>query len=313
LAATSVRFSRKWGKQVFHNEKGASASMDKLRKLQLTELMILKEFIKICETHGLRYYVCGGTCLGAVRHGGFIPWDDDMDVAMPREDYKKFLEIAPKVISRDYIVFTFDPFPADNLASSVNPWIQIFYANKNLIMSHATINAAVKVRRNYPYLDVFPLDGLPDSKWLRAFHSRLSLMKRMCYYMHFFKEVVDQRRIDRPWYERLIIWFCNRVDVEHLFNPEKRLAAADKMLEKYSFYKQRWCCILWGGYKLKDIYPTDFFGDGVKLKFEDIEVTAPQNYDGYLKSIYGDYMALPPIDKRNRHNTEIISNEEERP
>jgi lipopolysaccharide cholinephosphotransferase len=173
------------------------------------------------------------------------------------------------------------------------------------------VRAAREVTRRYAYLDIFPIDGLPNSKWLCVFHTRLFLMKRMLHHLSVFKERVDQRDIGRPWHEKSIIWFCNRVDVERFFDRKKRIAAGNKMLEKYSFYKQRWCCILWGMYKLKEIYPTDFFGDGVKLKFEDIEVTAPQNYDGYLKSIYGDYMTLPPVEKRNHHGIEIIWNEEE--
>jgi lipopolysaccharide cholinephosphotransferase len=284
--------------------------MDKLRKLQLTELMMLKEFIRICETYGFRYYVCAGTCLGAVRHGGFIPWDNDIDVAMPREDYKKFLEIAPEVISRDYIVSSYDSSPADKLAS-------VFYSccmrmfNKNLILEARNV---VPPRRTYSYMDIIPIDGLPDSKWLRAFHARLFLIKNMCYVFSNFRKIVNQRRIGRPWYKQLIVWFCNRVDVPRLFDPKKRFAAGNKVLEKYSFYKQRWCGHFGTPHGLKDIFPTDFFGEGVKLKFEDIEVTAPQNYDGYLKSRYGDYMALPSLERRNRrrYQYEIILNEEER-
>jgi lipopolysaccharide cholinephosphotransferase len=271
------------------------------------ELRILKEFIKICETYELCYYLCGGTCLGAVRHGGFIPWDDDIDIAMPREDYNKFLEIAPKIISKDFIISTFDTFPVDNLASTFFPWIQIFCPNKGLLVK---MSAAAVVRRSYCYIDIFPIDGLPNFRWRRVFHTRFFLIKRMLYHLSVFKERVDQRDIGRPWYEKLIIWFCNKVDVERFLDRKKRMIAANTMLEQYSFYKQKWCCILWGGYKLKDIFPTDFFGKGIKLKFEDIEVTAPQNYDGYLKSIYGDYMTLPPLEQRNRHEIEIISEEE---
>jgi lipopolysaccharide cholinephosphotransferase len=280
--------------------------LTKLRKLQLIELKILKEFIRICEIYELCYYVCGGTCLGAVRHGGFIPWDDDIDVAMPREDYNKFLEIAPEVISKDFIVSTFDTFPVDNLVSTFS-FIKFFYANKDLIIESKN---AVVANRMYCGIDIFPIDGLPNFKLRRVFHTRLFLVRRMLYQFSVFKENVDQRDIGRPWYEKLIILFCNKFNIERLFDRKKRFIAADNMLGKYSFYKQKWCCILWGRYKLKDIFPTDFWGKGVKLKFEDIEVTAPQNYDSYLKSIYGEYMALPPVEQRNRHEIEIISEEE---
>ena len=74
----------------------------RLRKLQMAELEILKEFVRLCEAHGLQYYLVGGTLLGAVRHKGFIPWDDDIDVAMPRGDYDRFAQIAPKELDPRY-------------------------------------------------------------------------------------------------------------------------------------------------------------------------------------------------------------------
>ena len=118
--------------------------MSKVRQIQLGELSLLEKYIEICSKYNLRYYALGGTLLGAVRHKGFIPWDDDMDLGMPRKDYEKFLEICEKELPDHVILRIHD----DNLGNTsiMDTSLQIEFGG--VVCS--------------PFIDVFPLDGYPS-------------------------------------------------------------------------------------------------------------------------------------------------------
>ena len=273
---------------------------DSLRKLQLVELGILKKFIKICEKNNLRYYLCGGTLLGAIRHKGFIPWDDDIDIAMPREDYNSFCEVYKNKYHE-----TDDKFFID-LSSNHNVPYGLITDKSIKITFNVTSSAAYK----YAWLDIFPIDGFPKSNILGAIHIRNFLFKKVLYMFSNFEDLPDQKH---KWSlpKRVIVRIANKLKFHKLFrNRTMFFNWANNVLLKYSMYKTDKCCILWGLYKYKDIFPTNWFGEGVSVEFEGITANAPCKYDNYLKQLYGDYMVLPPEDKRQGHDIEIIISEE---
>jgi lipopolysaccharide cholinephosphotransferase len=271
-----------------------------IRKLQLVELGILKKFITICEENQLCYYLCGGTLLGAIRHKGFIPWDDDIDVAMPREDYDRFYKIY-----KDKYHETDDKFFIDIADSYSVPYILI--TNKSIQIS---FNVAVSAAYKYAWMDVFPIDGFPKNKLLGNIHIRNFLIRKILYIFSNFDDLPDQKH-KWSFHKRMIAKIINKLKIHKLFNgKQKYFNFANKILLKYSMYKTDKCCLFWGAYKYKDIFPTGWFGEGVPVKFEDITANAPCNYDSYLRQLYGDYMVLPPEDKRHGHNIEIITQEE---
>jgi lipopolysaccharide cholinephosphotransferase len=271
-----------------------------LRKLQLAELDILKKFIKICEENHLCYYLCGGTLLGAIRHNGFIPWDDDIDIAMPREDYNRFCEIY-----KDKYHDTDDTFFID---------LENFYDVPYLLITNKSIqvsfNVIVSTAYKYAWIDIFPMDGFPKNKLLGAVHARSFLIKKALYMFSVFEDLPDQK-YKWSFYKRVIVKVIDKLKIHKLFNDKKKyFNLVNKFLSKYSMYKTDKCCILWGAYKYNDIFPADWFGKGVPVKFEDITANVPCNYDAYLRQLFGDYMLLPPEDKQQGHDIEIITSEE---
>ena len=117
--------------------------MDKetLRKLQLMEFDLLKDFIRVCEKHNLRYYMLAGTLLGAVRHDGFIPWDDDIDVGMPREDYEKFIRLSRKEFKKGYSLMMYQK------GNSRYPWARLITKEMKLVINMAVLNLKVQSTR----------------------------------------------------------------------------------------------------------------------------------------------------------------------
>ena len=139
-----------------------------LRKLQLIELEILKEFVKICNEEKLTYYISGGTFLGAVRNKGFIPWDDDVDVAMPREDYEIFLNIVEKKLNKNYIFQTYR-----------NTENYYHYFSRIVDNTIKVRNNSAKQSKIEPaWIDIFPLDGMPKNKIVLMIHKFVLLSKR---------------------------------------------------------------------------------------------------------------------------------------
>jgi len=276
--------------------------MEDIRKLQMVELSILKEFIRICENHNLRYFAIGGTVLGAVRHNGFIPWDDDVDVSMPREDYDKFQElIASGVTDNTYEVETM--YTHEN---HIAPAMKFVDTSVTMVFTRAKIEYKTNA-----FIDIFPLDGLPSNKIIRFFHVRRFLIQLYLFLFSTFDTSVRQDNKNRSLPVRLAMWACNTFNVQKFFNKRKIVRRGDKILTKYSFGKTSFCSPqLWGHYKTRAIFPTEWLGAGTTLQFEDIEINAPEHYPKYLQQLYGaNYMELPPENKRETHASSVIFHE----
>ena len=260
-----------------------------LRELQLVELGILKEFIRVCKELNLRYYIVGGTLLGAVRHKGFIPWDDDIDVAMPRKDYEKFINNAQNIMNKDYFVQNFKTdkeviFNYTKIRNSNTTFIETTSKDRN-------INHGV-------YIDVFPYDNCPNNKIVYK-------IIRMMDYIYQYK--ANENYYYKEGYQNVLSSKGKLLyNISNILYKEKSLEYIQNKREKlHSKYKNRNYdkVVSYNGmYGNKEIIPKEYLGNGIEKEFEGIKVNIPEKYDLYLKHFYGDYMKLPPEDKRQPHH-----------
>lgn len=269
---------------------------DKLRKLQLIELDILKEVVKICDKKNLKYYIIGGTLLGAVRHKGFIPWDDDIDIGMPRPDYERFIKIAPKLLPQflKLKIFTIQKnvlhYPAK-------------VENKNTII----LDHSAKIEKKaHAWIDIFPLDGMPNNIFIRKVHCVKLLFLRLLLKYSQFDKVVALNLKDRPFHEKLLIELGIKLNLKNFGNQYKIMELLDKNLKKYRYLKSTYIVNFMGAYKLKEMFPKSFFYATKRYKFEDIYLNGSKEYDLVLKQMYGNYMAIPPKSQRDKHSIEIL-------
>ncbi len=255
--------------------------MNASQELKKVELDIFKQFLQVCKNLNLTYYVLGGTLLGAVRHKGFIPWDDDIDVGMPRADYEIFLQKGQELLPDNYFLQTFitDPeFSANfsKIRNSDTTFIETSFRNHN--MNHGV------------YIDIFPLDYFPDNKTVER-------------KMRIKKWFLSGRVAGSFYYEhRLPLKSKTKHLACKLVSPslEKTLLKREELFKSCSISKRIVNhCGAWGE---KEIIPADWYGEGCKLEFEGIRVTAPKEYDKWLAQIYGDYMQLPPVEDRIGHH-----------
>lgn len=261
-----------------------------MNDLQLCELDLLKEAIRVIEKHNLRYFLIGGTTLGAVRHGGFIPWDDDIDIAMPRKDYDKFMKLSEEFTGKYFLQnFETDPKYPYNFAKLRNS--ETTFKEKQF--SHIKMNHGV-------YIDIFPMDGISTkevatrrnkwkiySVWLRFYIIYCGRLRRKVSKHSFFKDVG-----------------CNIVSV--LFAPFNFRHHLNKSIEK-TMHKVDYddaCLVanIQGANFGKEIVHKIWFGKGKLMKFEDIEAVVQVDTDSYLTKIYGDYMTPPPPEKQEGHH-----------
>lgn len=257
-----------------------------LRKVQLTQLEIAKEIKRVCEENEIPYFLYAGTFLGAVRHQGFIPWDDDMDVAMLREDYERFLKIAPEKLKPEYCLQTWHTDPNYAL-----PFGKVRKRNTLYIEAKSG-----QLRENGFYVDVFPLDYAPQDaaerealagKLLDLF--RVNLMK--CGYTPWMEEdkILWKKRIGYLYYQ-LKALFTTREKIRQTYEalvaavPENEVLYEQSALPKAIYMDRQLCREL------------------AEYPFEDTAFTGPKDYDTFLSRRYGNYMQLPPENEReNRH------------
>lgn len=262
----------------------------KLSSLQEQELEILKEFQRICECNDLQYFMVAGSMLGAVRHHGFIPWDDDIDVAMPRHAYDRFLEIAPQQLHSDYFIES----PRDKNHVTI---VSTITSKKG----GYTLNNAQKTLHTGAWIDIMMIDGVPDPGIKRMFHWYKYMALRALYQISHFDEVVDQNR-KRPVYEKAIIQFAKITKLQKLLNSVKINARIEKLMRSVPYEESNFVATYCGIYRKKEIVPKKWYGEGKKYIFEETEVYGLSDADKYLTQLYGDYM-IPPTDVNvSKHN-----------
>lgn len=267
--------------------------MDKLKESCLN---MTKMVIDICEKHNLRYYMLGGTFLGAVRHKGFIPWDDDVDLGMPRPDYEKFLELVKTELDPRYKVTNF------TFGGSNQYFTQVLDLKTKIKMT-ANLNS-------YDYniwIDIFPLDGMPNNPLLRKIHKYKLLYRKMLIQFSDFENRINLKVINRPLHERILIKIAIKTKIGRFLDTQKCLLKIDKTLKKYNYDDCDYVVNFFGAYKFKEMFPKSYYGKGRLYKFEDIEMVGAEEYDKILTQMYGDYMKLPPENERGVHHSfEII-------
>ena len=261
-----------------------------LKLLQEIELENLRMLMEICEKNHLRYYLIGGSLLGAMRHRGFIPWDDDIDVGLPRPDYNRFVQIA-----KDYL-----PAHMDIKTMTSDPNYKCYFTRlinnkKKIYWDHGQYTAVIGV-----WMDVFPLDGLPKNRLLRKLQVfRVTLNKALYQFTQI--DYVTTNRTNRPLSERVLIRFAQLTHIGKLMDADKRLKKLDRAVQRYDYDT---CAYAWnfsGCYGKREIVPHIQLGGSRTAQFEGMQVSIPEAAEDYLTSIYGDYMKLPPEDQRKSH------------
>ncbi len=267
-----------------------------LRALQLTELEVARIFAQICEKYHLRYYIVGGTMLGAVRHQGFIPWDDDMDVGMPRPDYEKFINIVRGELPPGYDFRTFK----QNL-----DYKRCF---SKLVDTRVRLTNASNTKTTYEnaWLDIFPFDGMPAGKLCQQLHFWHLTFWRFLYRASCFEELVNLNRPGRPLYLRLIIKFLSVTHFGANLDTRKLMYKLEKKLAKYGYDESPFMVSFFGQYMTREIVDKRLLGAGRSYAFEDLTLNGPEDYDAFLRHFYGDYMTPPKDADKNKLNISKI-------
>lgn len=264
-----------------------------LDKLKQEELKILDYVVKICEDNNLEYFLIGGTLLGAVRHQGYIPWDDDLDIAMPRKDYEKFIKIFLNLDNSKYTLES-----GENSKVYWLPFLKV--RNKNTIYQESVL-------KNYQgelgiWLDIFPLDNADkEVSKIQSFQFRYVKNSRYAISLKSKVIVPPKSRI-----KTLLFRIISLLPMKLLRFIQRKVMTINKnsnskyvinLGSQYGMFKQT---------HLRDkYYPIK------KLMFEGRSLNVPNNYDYILKKIYGhNYMILPPIEKRITHNPIFIKFED---
>lgn len=255
-----------------------------LQEIKLAELEILIEFDRTCRENNLNYSLAGGTLLGAVRHKGFIPWDDDIDVCMPRPDYEKFKEIFNRNIASDNYYLT-----DDNGKNAEYPFLKLQFKKIEIVE-----NGFNEVQNLW--VDIFPVDGLPSNKKkVKSIYKKSSLYRKII--------VFDKWKSLNEYGGRhnKFVAFLINVFVK-LYGAHRAIRNSIKLALKYKYEESDYVgAITWGCYGVGERMLKSEYEQYTEMEFEGQKFSVMGCWDSYLHGIYGDYMQLPPEDKRVTH------------
>lgn len=254
-----------------------------MTQLQTAELEILIQFDSLCRELGVTYYLVCGSALGAVKYGGFIPWDDDIDVAMPRNDYEVFLQKAPEMLPKGLFLQNFHSEPR---------FPQIYSKLRNSATTYIESSAAALPINHGIFIDIFPLDGYPAGKLA---HKRLEFMKKQ--YTGMMYTAYDLPRSGKG---KLLCSLFRALGVHR--RTDRIAARLDRLIRKYPAVPGGILCNHGNWQGVLDYAPYDWFGDGAEATFEGLRVRVPVRYDEYLHRKYGDYRLDPPKEEQVGHH-----------
>ncbi len=271
------------------NQKLYEFTPETLRKLQLKELDTLVYFKEFCDKNNLLFYLCGGCCIGSLRTGGFIPWDDDIDILMPRDDYEKLYKLWDndkqerfKLLRTDEKIFTGNIFTT-------------------IVDTETTCVKANQAHLDIPFgimMDIFPIDGCPKGKFKRTMQKLNAMI-----YSLFLAQIVPENHGG-------IMALGSKFLLSIVKSPkarEKKWRNAERRMSKYKIADCEYITELCEGvHSMQPEYPKEWFASAVYREFEGLQMPIPVGYDPYLKKAFGDYMTLPPEDKQKPHHDMIL-------
>ena len=243
-------------------------------------------FAELCDKHGLRYFANSGMLLGAIRHKGFIPWDDDLDVAMPRKDYNELMKIAPKELEYPYFLRT--PYTDEGC----------YYSS--IVINNLSTTFVPKIFRSKSFkmgigMDIFPLDCCDMESFDRDRESIYNHIMRCGSFMK--KDIVNLDDIQKA-----------KIAKYQTDNPMEDWECIHKIASNPDYDGSPYVgiSVMTILKKEQSVYPVADFEKTIMWPFETIKVAVPAGYDNLLKIQYGDYMTFPPVEERGKKNDQII-------
>lgn len=271
---------------------------ESLSRVQQAELEILKDFVALCEKNNITYFGIAGTGIGAIRHGGFIPWDDDIDVAMPREDYNRFVEIAKSEYMDRYYIMNGEEY--ENYPLLTTRWMM--RGTRFVEETFKKIDCPLGI-----FLDIYPLDKIPDDDKLfrkqarqAFFYSKLLILRSIPFPILGFKGIRA----------KIVHAICGLVHIGLRvcrISKRKLYLKCVEISTKYNYLEtSKRIDFLCDTSAYINIHNTEGMFPLEKIKFENIMLNFPGNIRENLTQAYGDYMQLPPVEKRKNHYPYIL-------
>lgn len=268
--------------------------MNLMRQIDLNEvhailLDMAKYFHQICEKHGIGYYMLGGTMLGAVRHKGFVPWDDDMDFGIPRKQYAQFVAAARQELPARYKMLTVDNSEYACLG------IGKLSDTKTICPEIFSVRTEETLGVN---IDIFPLDDTNGRTDILSRNQRARMLFK-------FQKLLFVNAHNRPMHKRLLANIA-----QSLFQMQR--TTIPMLIERMMLRPKTnttHVANLFGAWAMKELVPKEVMGTPQLYDFEDTHFYGVQDSDAYLKHLYGDYMTIPPVSELHLHASEFYANE----
>lgn len=258
-----------------------------MTELQKKLLEMLTWYHEFCVMYKLRYFAVGGTTLGVMRHQGFIPWDDDIDVGMPRPDYERFKKLAVEKINGKTSYFA--EFPSEK-KDFVYTYGKLYDTQTTLIE-----NTRYRTKRGI-FIDIFPIDGLGNNK-----NESLRWFRKLDFLNKIHSSCVCEIRKGRKWYKNIAIFFC-RLIPDRIVDHCKIAKFVDNLSKRYGFDDHTFVGNVSGNWHEREVTERILWGKPILSPFETTEIFIQEKADRYLEVIYGDWKQLPPKEKRITHH-----------
>lgn len=268
--------------------------MIKLTSTKEIQNALLQDYVEVAqiwEKYKYFYVLTGGSVLGAVRHKGFIPWDDDFDVGLSRKDYLDFVNNTAAELP-EYLKLFLRKKTQQYVIFDTRYEIEFDQENQDALFDD-------EIRVAHPTLDLQIFDGTPNNKILRILHCIHVMLLRVRIKMADPEKIHQEKW--RPKWENILIFLIKKLKKKNTKAIERLIDLYNRTIQKYDFDNSTFIADFIGKYHFKDIYPKKWWVPTILSDFENIKVPIPNGYDHYLSQIYGDYMVIPKETEQEHH------------